>query len=300
MTRLLLFFEFYFSLSLITRLSIINGVDVLRRIVSFLFILFSLSSLQLNAGNLFNEISAREEINIGVGYMVPPMNYIDDDGVHTGFDVDLALAIAKHMGKTANLVKVNNKTRVSFLVTGKVDIVISSMNHTVGRDKVIDFSDVYLYDGKRILAKRGRFSSLQDFVGKRVAVVQGSNARTALHEKLIELGDPNPQILSFQSNAECLLALKTNKVDGYTNDTVILLGTSGGDSQYEAVGEIFSPTFFSIGVPENQSKLRDEVNFILRDMHLSGEWRAIYDKWFGPSSQYSLPGEPKLPPIWPM
>ena len=239
--------------------------------------------------NLDAAIARRGSVRIGIGYNTPPMNYISDAGELEGFDVDLAKALAEKMGYSFTWVKVNNKTRVTALAGGEADMVLSNMNHTMSRARHVDFSDTYLMDGKRILARKGKYHALKDFVGRRIAVCQGSNAQQAVAEKLKELGDPSPRILSFQNDSECFLALKTGKVDGYTNDTVILAGVSRGDGDFEAVGEIYSPTYYGIGVPQNQSAWRHRVNAALRGLLLDGTYGKIHGKWFGEKGMYPLP-----------
>jgi polar amino acid transport system substrate-binding protein len=51
----------------------------------------------------------------------------------------------------------------------------------------------------------------------------------------------------------------------------------------------YSPTYFGIGVPENDSRWRDTLNYCLHDLWLSGEFHTIYDKWFGPNSMTPIP-----------
>jgi polar amino acid transport system substrate-binding protein len=135
-------------------------------------------------------------------------------------------------------------------------------------------------------------------VGRRVAVCQGSNAQQAVTEALKKLGDPSPRVMSFQNDSECFLALKTGKVDGWTNDTVILAGVSGGDRGFEAVGEIYSPTYYGIGVPRNQSAWRYRVNAALRSLIMDGTYQKIYDVWFGPEGRYPLPPASGRLPVW--
>lgn len=248
--------------------------------------------------DLLEAIKARGIVRIGIGYQTPPMNFLNDQGELAGFDVDLAKAVAGSMGLKHEFVKVNNKTRITSLASGEVDLVLSNMNHTMSRDRQIDFSDTYLMDGKRILAHRGRFAALRDFVGKRVAVTQGSNAQQAVAEELRKLGDSNPRVISFQNDAECFLALKTNKVDGYTNDTVILVGVSGGSREFEPVSDIYSPTYYGIGLPENQSRWRYEVNAALRTLYIDGTYRRIYNEWFGVNGEYPLPESSGQLPVW--
>lgn len=261
--------------------------------------------LALFASNVFaadwqdlnDVIQKRGIVHIGIGFSTPPMNYLSDEGKPEGFDVDLARALAEAMHLQYTITGVNNKTRITSLVSGETDMVLSNMNHTMSRDRQIDFSDTYLMDGKRILAPRGKFHELKDFVGRRIAVCQGSNAQQAVAVKLRELGDPDPKVLSFQNDSECFLALKTGKADGYTNDTVILAGVSGGDRNFEAVGEIYSPTYYGIGIPQNQSPWRDRVNAALRSLLVDGTYQKIYDKWFGKNGKYPLPPAEPLP-VW--
>ncbi len=252
-----------------------------------------------NWENLDDVIQKRGTVAIGLGYSTPPMNFLDDQGQPAGFDADLAKALAGRMNLRYTVVRVNNKTRITSLSCGETDMVLSNMNRTMSRARQIDFSDIYLLDGKRILAPRGKYRELRDFVGKRIAVCQGSNAQQAVAAALRALGDPSPRIVSFQSDSECFLALKAGKVDGYTNDTVILAGVSGNDPAFEAVGEIYSPTYYGIGVPQNQSAWRYRVNAALRSLVMDGTYRRIYDAWFGPKGRCPLPSAGGSLPVWP-
>ena len=279
---------------------------MLRRLrASLVLLAFCLPALCLGlpafAGsweNLDDIIQQRGTVAIGIGYSTPPMNYLDDAGQPAGFDVDLAKALAERMKLKYTVVRVNNKTRITSLTCGETDMVLSNMNRTMSRARQIDFSDTYLLDGKRILAPKGKYRELRDFVGKRIAVCQGSNAQQAVAEALKALGDPSPRVMSFQNDSECFLALKAGKVDGYTNDTVILAGISGNDPAFEAVGEIYSPTYYGIGVPQNQSAWRYRVNAALRSLVMDGTYQRIYDAWFGPQGRFPLPPASGRLPVW--
>ena len=149
---------------------------------TFLLPLFTLacmaagSVLAADWKNLDEAIQKRGTLRIGLGFATPPMNFLNDQGEPDGFDADLARALAAKMGLRHEIIKVNDKTRITSLVSGETDMVLSNMNHTMSRDAQIDFSDTYLNDGKRILAEKGKYRELKDFVGKRIAISQGSNA----------------------------------------------------------------------------------------------------------------------------
>jgi polar amino acid transport system substrate-binding protein len=246
-----------------------------------------------------DEVKKRGVVRIGSGTTVPPMNYIDENGLWTGFDIDLGDAIAKKLGVKVERVNVNNKTRVAFLATGRIDLTISSMSHTKSRDEQIDYAEPpYLWSGKIFYAKKGSFKDPKELGGKRIAVVQGSNAYIAAPQYLAELTDKKPIMMSFQTNSECFMALKQGKVDAFTQDTPIIAGVAGSEGvDYEAVGPIYSPGLYGIGVPPNDSKWRDEISFVLQDLLKDGTYEKIYLKWFGPDGKFPLPinARPVLP-----
>ncbi len=251
------------------------------------------------AKSILDEVKNRGVVRIGSGTTVPPMNYIDKDGNWTGFDIDLGDAIAKRLGVKVERVNVNNKTRVAFLASGRIDLTISSMSHTRSRDEQIDYAEPpYLWSGKIFYAKKGRFKSIKDLGGKRIAVVQGSNAYIAAPQEIAKHTKKKPIMMSFQNNSECFMALKQGKVDAYTQDTPIIAGVAGSEGvEYEAVGPIYSPGLYGIGVPPNDSKWRDAVSFILQDLLKDGTYEKIYLKWFGPNGKFPLPinARPRLP-----
>jgi polar amino acid transport system substrate-binding protein len=132
------------------------------------------------------------------------------------------------MGKDlkAERVKVNNKTRISFLTSDQIDMSVANMTHKRERDRTIDFSITYFFDGQKILAKKGQFKSLKDFKGKKLASQQGTTSEKNAMELLKKLGDRNytKNVISFQDEPSCFLALQQGKVAGWPTDSTILLG----------------------------------------------------------------------------
>lgn len=249
-----------------------------------------------------DRVIAQKRVTIGVGYAAPPMNYMDKKGLWTGFDMDLAAALVRHLpvpGVTAEFVKVDTTTRVVFLTAGRVDMTISSMSHTRQREQAIDFAEPpYLWAGKQFYARKGRFKGHHDLVGKRIAVQQGSNALGAAAQLLKGLGDANPAIVAYPSDGEAFLALKQGKVDAFTQDNAIVVGVMGTEAKdFEAVGPVYSAGLYAIGVPSNDSKWRDAVSFALQDVIRNGTYDSIYEDWFGAEGKFPLVtnARPRLP-----
>jgi polar amino acid transport system substrate-binding protein len=270
-------------------------------------LILSYASSTMAAKSIYDEVKERGVVRIGLGVDVPPLSMIDPKtGKRIGFDIDLAYAIANRlseiMGKKIKVeeVTVNNKTRIAFLANRRIDLTIRSMSHTRSRDEQIDYAEPpYLWSGKVFYAKKGRFKDVKELCGKRWAVVQGSNAYLAAQDYMKELGcNKKYQLISFQNNAECFMALKQGKVDAYIQDVPIIAGVAGKEGvDYEAVGPIFSPGLYGIGVPPNDSKWRDTISFALQDLLANGTYEKIYQKWFGPNGRNPAPinMRPRLP-----
>jgi polar amino acid transport system substrate-binding protein len=263
------------------------------------------------AQSILDRVKQAGVVRIGTGNDTPPMNYLDDAGRWTGFDVELGDEIGKRLGVKVERVAVNNKTRIAFLANGQIDMALSNISRTLSREEQIDFVDPpYLFTAKVFYAKKKRFKELAELGGKRICVNQGSNAFTAAPAELARHTPLAPKIMSFQKNAECFLALKQGKVDAFTQDSPIVAAVAGAEgADFEAVGAGYSPGLYSIGVPQNDSKWRYAVSVALQSVIKDGSYERLYQGWFGPRGKYplALNARPRLPPdvfgemsmVWP-
>jgi polar amino acid transport system substrate-binding protein len=69
------------------------------------------------------------------------------NGKLVGFDVEIALRFAQHIGRQPELMNMNWNAVITALVAKKVDTIISSMYITPERQQRIDFSDPYYVSG---------------------------------------------------------------------------------------------------------------------------------------------------------
>jgi polar amino acid transport system substrate-binding protein len=268
-------------------------------VVIIALLAFVVAHTAASAESILDKVKKAGVVRIGSGTTTPPMNYLDEKGNWTGFDLDLGDAIAEKLGVKVERVNVNTKTRVAFLAAGRIDLTVSSMSHTRSRDEQIDYAEPpYLWTGKIFYAKKGRFKSIAELGGKRIAVSQGSNAYTAAPQEIARHTNVPPIMVSYQTDAECFLALKQDKIDAFTQDTPIIAGVSGHEGvDYEAVGPIYSPGLYGIGVPPDDSKWRDAISFALQDLIKDGTYEKIYQKWFGEDGKFpmSINARPRLP-----
>lgn len=253
------------------------------------------------AGPTYDQVMNTKTLRAGIMTDSIPGAFYNDKKEWVGFDVDIAEEIAKRVGAKLERVPVTNKTRIAFVQQGRIDMSVANMTHKRERDKSIDFSITYFFDGQKVLAKKGQFKDLKDFVGKKIATMQGTTSEINVKNLLKELGDPDYEknVISFQKESECFQALRMGRVAGWSTDSTILLGYAAQvPGEFELVGDFFSDEPYGIGLPENDSAWRDQINFTLQDMWADGTYKQIYDKWYGPDTPYYFPLTRKVE-IWP-
>ena len=227
-------------------------------------------------------------IRIGLGYKSPPMGFEDKDGNWVGFDADIAREIANRLDVEPVFIKISGENRIKSLLSNSVDLAIANINHTHSRERLIDFSQPYLWDHKRIMVNKGRFNRLEELSNKKIAVVNDSNADRDIIKKFEEMNYSLPEMVYYDSDLECFDALKNGEVDAYTNDSVLALSASGENGNFGFIEDVYSGTFFSIGIMKNDSEWRDTINQILQKIWIDGAYKEIFSKWFGPDSKFHL------------
>ena len=208
-------------------------------------------------------------------------------------------AMAAQLGLEPELIVVDGTTRISFLQEGRVDISIASMNHTRKRDNAIDFSITYFWDNQSFLIRSGEYTSIDELMGKKVAANAGSSAIPSWIAYSEAQGGPAPEIVEFSDKLAAMQALRDGAVEGYTEDNITMLALAAGDPALELLPGGHNPVQFGIGVPNNQSSWRDQINYALQELWKSGVYHEIYARWFeGPDAQIQLPLGGQME-IWP-
>lgn len=254
------------------------------------------------AGPAYDKVMKDKVLRAGLMTDSIPGGFYNDKKEWVGMDVDVAEEIAKRLGVKLERVAVNNKTRIAFVQEGRIDISVANMTHKRERDKSIDFSITYFFDGQKVLVKKGgAVKDWKDLVGKKVATMQGTTSEINLKAKLKGLGDKNADqdVISFQKESECFQALQMGRVAGWSTDSTILLGYAAQEpGKWEVIGEFISDEPYGIGLPQDDSALRDAVNFAIQDMWTDGTYMKIYNKWYGPDTPYAFPMTNKIE-MWP-
>ena len=213
-------------------------------------------------------------------YDAPPFGSLNPQTNQvTGFDVDIARAIAKKIFGSPDkveLVQVKSDNRIPLVQNGDIDAFVATATITPARMKTIDFSNVYYRAGQSLLVKKGSpVKSYKDLEGKGVCSVQGSTPEQTIRRLV-----PKANVVTFETYPECLTALRGGRVDAVTTDNVILGGFEAQDpNNLELVGGLFTFEPYGIGIRKGNASLAKAINDTLADLKKSGEYAKLHQQW---------------------
>lgn len=163
------------------------------------------------------EIKERGVIRIGVFGDKAPFGYVDANGENQGFDVYIARRFAKDLlgdESKVEFVLVDAASRVAYLESNKVDIIMANFTVTEERKQKVDFANPYMKVSLGIVSPEGApVTSVDQLKGKKAIVAKGTTAETFLTENY-----PDIELLKFEQYTEIFEALKDNRGAAIVND----------------------------------------------------------------------------------
>jgi polar amino acid transport system substrate-binding protein len=249
--------------------------------------LFAKATFAAAPADTLAEVKKKGVLVAGVKDSLPPFGYIDEKTrTIVGYDIDFINAIAKKLGVKADLKPVTSASRMPQLQEGNIDIIAATMTKNAERAKVIDFSNTYFFTGQKFITKKGSVKSLKDLEGKKIGTAKGSTS-----EQNVKKSIPTATVLSFDDYPQALLALQQGKVQGVTTDEAILAGLlakSPMKDQLEIPNIQISDEPYGLGMRKGDKNFVDFVNKTIIEMEKSGEAKKIFEKWFGPKTDFHL------------
>lgn len=173
-----------------------------------------------NAGfRTVDEIKKSGEITIGVFSDKNPFGYVDNNGEYQGYDVYYAKRIAQDLGVELKLVPVEAASRVEFLETGKVDIILANFTVTEERAQKVDFALPYMKVALGVVSPESApINDVSELNGKTLIVVKGTTAETYFTENC-----PEVKLQKYDEYNEAYSALQDGRGDAFSTDNTEVL-----------------------------------------------------------------------------
>ena len=169
-----------------------------------------------------DQIKESGEITIGVFSDKNPFGYVDNDGKFQGYDVYFADRIAKDLGVELKLVPVEAASRVEFLETAKVDIILANFTVTDERKEKVDFALPYMKVALGVVSPDSAIiTDAEQLNGKTLIVVKGTTAESYFTENY-----PDVKLQKYDEYNEAYSALQDGRGDAFSTDNTEVLAWS--------------------------------------------------------------------------
>jgi ABC-type amino acid transport substrate-binding protein len=245
-----------------------------------LALLLTLAFSSPAAGGGLDDARGRGKLLVGVKTDFPPFGYLDPAGKPAGFDVDVARYLAHALFEEEGrleLVPVTSGSRIPFLYSEWIDMIVATMTVTEDRKRVLDFSEPYFSSASLLLVPAGSaVRGIEDLGGKAVAVLEGS-----VQEKDLEQVAPGAKRVSFRNMRDAVQALKTKKVDALCQDDMLVLALAKENRDLSVAGKPILPRPYAIAVRKGDVETLRWINDKLSAMKKDGTYDRLKGKYFG-------------------
>jgi len=203
-----------------------------------------------------------------------PFSMTNAEGVMSGFDIEVAEAVAEELGLEPSPQKYKFSAIVEGVKTGRFDAAVAS--HTVNEErlKVVNFSTPYYYSGPQIFVRPdSSIETLEDLEGLEVAVSKGSTYATTAAEV-------TDNIINYDSDVTALEALNNGKHDAVITD--FITGKEAIGAGFNIVGkQLLGRSDQAIAVAKDNEALLEAINEALQTLRDNGTLSEISMKYFG-------------------
>ncbi|GAB3499286.1 glutamate ABC transporter substrate-binding protein [Amycolatopsis cihanbeyliensis] len=235
----------------------------------------------------FQQMQSAGHPIIGVKQDQPGLGYLDPTTQeYSGFDIEIARLITAKLGFQPDSIEykpVPSAGREQALINGDVHYYVGTYTINDKRKEQVGFAGPYFVAGQGLLVAEDNsdITGPETLKGKKVCSVSGSTPIQRVRQQgLTEDGN----IVELQTYSQCVTQLSQGKVDAVTTDDAILKGYAAEEQdKFKVVGETFSEEPYGVGVPKEDTALREKVNDILQSALDDGTWDQIYDATLGKS-----------------
>ncbi len=216
----------------------------------------------------------------------PPFNYLDEDGVLNGFNVDLARALCNEIGAACDIrVRPWDELLVA-LKRGEADAVIAGHAVTAEALRDVEFTDRYFHTPGRFAAKTEAEKveiAPDQLDGRSIAVARGTP-----HEAFLKTFFRDSRVQVFETAELAREALLQGKTDYVFDDGIGLAFWINGTLSRRCCelrgGPFFEPRFFgdglAIAVPRGDPQIRALLNAALHKVRSSGRFEELVSRYF--------------------
>ncbi len=225
------------------------------------------------------QLPVNRRIVIGGDQNYAPFEFLDEKGQPAGFNVDLTNAIARNVGLDIEIQLGPWEQKLQQLTRGEIDATL--LHYSTQRDLIFDFSPTHMVTHCVGIARKGEGEPPADaeaLIGKKLVVQEGDILHDFLNEKGL-----TEQVSTVNSQEQALRELSEGRHDFalVSRMTALnLIKRHGWKNLSVGKKPLLSPGY-GYAVSQHNKALLAQLSEGLEMTNKTGEYRQIYNKWFG-------------------
>lgn len=254
----------------------------MKRIFAVLLAALMLSALLTvtASADLLDQIQERGTIIIGLEGDWAPWSFVDENDELTGFDVEVARAIAAKLGVEVQFIPGEWDGLFAGMDAGRYDIVINGVEVTPERTEKYDFTEPYAYIRTALIVRGDNetIKTFDDLKGKKTA-----NSIASTYMNLAE--DYGATCYGVDTLDETLTMVLQGRVDATLNAIVSYTDymAQHPDANLKVVATTEDASNVSIPMRkgEETASLMEAINQAIAELHEEGMISELSLKYFG-------------------
>jgi len=230
-----------------------------------------------------DEIKESGTINIGVFSDKSPFGYVDEYGEYQGYDVYFENRIAQDLGVEINYVSTEAASRIEYLQTGKVDIILANFTVTEERAEEVDFALPYMNVALGVVSHDDRVITDLSEIGPddQIIVISGTTAETYLVKNY-----PDIKLQKFDTYASAKEAFENGTGVAWANDNTEVIAFAIENEGYTVgIDELGNADTIAPAVSKGNESLlnwlNDEIKALGEEQFFHADFEATLAETYG-------------------
>ena len=228
-------------------------------------------------------VKEKGNLVIGITYF-EPMDYIDENGELTGFEVEFGKAVCEKLGVEPKFQEILWDSKEKELAAKNIDCIWNGMTITDERKEAMSVSDPYLNNKQVIICKaenKDAFAVAGGLDGKTVVAEKESAGEETIADETYADFFGKANYVAVESMKNAMMEVKAGTADAAVIDYVTGIGSLGEGSDYAdlaIVEKSFADEQYGIAFRKG-SDITAKVNEAIKELNEDGTLQKIADKY---------------------
>ena len=221
-----------------------------------------------------------KKLIVGFDKSYPPYGFVGDDGEFTGFDLDLAKAVADKQGWKVKLEAIDWDAKDTLLNSGAINCIWNGFTKE-GREKQYTFSKPYMLNEQVLVVKKDAgIADWDDLSGKTVITQTDSAAQDVLEGDQKDLAATFATLDTIGDYNTAFMQLESGAVDAVACDlSIAQYQLAAKPDAYTRLKKPLSREHYAVGFKKGDKKSAAAVNESLEQLYKDGTVKELCEKY---------------------